>query len=65
MGVFPPQFKALMLKIDPDDDDDSDADAKKPFQNDAHSSIPNTRNLRGNQVSHPPVECAFAVGRTS
>lgn len=55
--VSPLQFKALMLKIDPDDDDDSDIEvAKKPFHNDAQSSMPpNTRNLRGNQVSYEAV----------
>ncbi|XP_050736968.1 nipped-B-like protein isoform X1 [Eriocheir sinensis] len=52
-------FKALMLKIDPDDDDDSDLEVvKKPFHNDAHSSMPpNTRNLRGNQQHTPDVAC--------
>ncbi|XP_042884604.1 nipped-B-like protein isoform X2 [Penaeus japonicus] len=44
-------FKALMLKIDPDDDDeDSETDiAKKSFQNDGSTPLPNTRSLRTNQ----------------
>lgn len=61
------QFKALMLKIDPDDDDDSDVEVvKKPFQNDANATVPNTRNLRGNQVSYPSVAlCMFHLSHKS
>lgn len=45
-----------MLKIDPDEDEDSDLEAaKKVYVNDTNAIIPNTRSLRGNQVSLLPL----------
>lgn len=54
-----------MLKIDPDDDDDEDSDtdmAKKSFQNDGSTPLPNTRSLRTNQVNFKLyLFCSFIV----